>query len=138
MAAHPPRRYIATPAFAAHDQDARRQRAAANKARREAEQALVALHRRAHPEPAMDPNPGAGGRPAVTAALQGGTEQGKLGGAAAPAIGAGGGGAAQGVAQGGLEEGPGDAGDGEPAVNPFLAAPQWEDRAAPRCKLLMD
>ncbi|KAK9822363.1 hypothetical protein WJX81_001347 [Elliptochloris bilobata] len=32
--------YVATPAFAAHDKDARRQRAAANKARREAEQAL--------------------------------------------------------------------------------------------------
>lgn len=133
----PPRRYVATPAFAAHDQDARRQRAAANKARREAEQALVALHRRAHPDPAPDPNPDASGHPVNTAALQGGTDQGKSGGAVAPASGAGGGGAAQGVAQGGLGEGPGDGGDGEPAVNPFLAAPLWEDRAAPRWKVLM-
>ena len=135
MAAHPPRRYVATPAFAAHDQDARRQRAIANKARREAEQALVALHRRAHPEPASNPNPDAGGRPAVTAALQGGTDQGKSGEPAAPAGIAGGGGAAQGVAQGGFDEGPGDAGGGELAGNPFLAAPLWEDRAAPRCSL---
>lgn len=40
------RRYVSTPAFPAHDKDARRQRAAADAAKRKAEVALVALHKR--------------------------------------------------------------------------------------------
>ncbi len=39
-------RYLATPAYAAHDKDARRQRQAADAARRKAEEALVKLHAR--------------------------------------------------------------------------------------------
>ena len=138
------RRYVATPAFAAHDKDARRQRAAANKARRKAEQALVALHRRAHPDPAANPGPDASAAAALTATLREGTDRGKPGdsgspgGSAGGAGGAGGAPAAQGVDQGRLGEGPRDGGDGEPAVNPFLAAPLWEDRAARGCKPCVD
>lgn len=39
-------RYVSTPAFPAHDPDARAQRLAAGAAKRKAEAALVALHKR--------------------------------------------------------------------------------------------
>ncbi len=39
-------RYVATPAYAAHEKDARKQRAAADAAKRKAETALVKLHQR--------------------------------------------------------------------------------------------
>ena len=40
------RRYLATPAYAAHDKDARKQRLAADAAKRQAEEALTRLHAR--------------------------------------------------------------------------------------------
>ena len=56
-------RYVSTPAFAAHDKDARKQRAAADAAKRKAEAALVALHKRqaalAPPQAAARDEPGA-------------------------------------------------------------------------------
>lgn len=54
-------RYLATPAYAAHDKDARRQRQTADAARRKAEEALVKLHaRQTAPMAAPDGAAGAG------------------------------------------------------------------------------
>ena len=39
-------RYLATPAYAAHDKDVRKQRIAADTAKRKAEEALIKLHAR--------------------------------------------------------------------------------------------
>ena len=135
------RRYVSTPLFAAHDKDARRQRRAADRARREAEQALVQLHRRSLP-PGADagaPQPAsAAGAPAGPGGA-GAAGSGEGGGAARPPglpDPAAGGGAAAGGGErarqpdGGPAHG---AGGGDGDGNPFLAAPLWEDRPVQGC-----
>ena len=62
-------RYLATPAYAAHDKDVRRQRQAADAARRKAEEALVKLHaRQTAPIAAPDGAAGAGAQQGAAAA----------------------------------------------------------------------
>lgn len=63
-------RYLATPAYAAHDKDVRRQRQAADAARRKAEEALVKLHaRQTAPIATPDGAAGAGAQQGDAAAV---------------------------------------------------------------------
>lgn len=54
-------RYVATPAYSAHEKDARKQKAAAGVAKRKAEEALLNLHRR---QAALQQPPSSSSQPA--------------------------------------------------------------------------